>query len=64
MPFYKLLPGGSGIRSVSRYVLTLSLPLAIGFAYALDRFLGRPHSKTRFRGGRSGSAAVGAEQLA
>jgi hypothetical protein len=42
---YKLLPGGLGVRSVSRYVLTLSLPVAIGFAYALDRFLTRPHSR-------------------
>jgi hypothetical protein len=42
---YKFLPGGTGVRSISRYVLTLSLPLAIGFAYVLDRFLSRPRSR-------------------
>jgi hypothetical protein len=41
---YRLLPGGMAVRSVSRYALVLTLPMAIGFAYALDRFLARPHS--------------------
>jgi hypothetical protein len=42
---YKLLPAGTAVRSVSRHALALTLPMAIGFAYALDRFLARPRSK-------------------
>jgi hypothetical protein len=33
------------VRSVSRHASALTLPMAIGFAYALDRFLARPHSQ-------------------
>jgi hypothetical protein len=61
---YRLLPGGAGVRSVSRYILTLSLPLAIGFAYALDKFLARPRSKVAFATVAATVVVVGVEQLA
>jgi hypothetical protein len=60
---YRLLPGGAGVRSVSRYVLMLSLPLAIGFAYALDRFLARPQSKVASAVITATVLVVGVEQL-
>jgi hypothetical protein len=61
---YMLVPGGAGVRSVSRYFLTLSLPLAIGFAYALDRFLAWPHSKIASLLVTGTVLVVGGEQLA
>jgi hypothetical protein len=61
---YKLMPGGAGVRSVSRYVLCLSLPLAIGFAYALDRCLARPRSKITSLLVAGALIVVGGEQLA
>jgi hypothetical protein len=61
---YRLLPGGAGVRSVSRYILTLSLPLAIGFAYALDKFLARPRSKIASATVAATVVVVGVEQLA
>jgi hypothetical protein len=61
---YRLLPGGVAVRGVSRYVLTLSLPLAIGFAYALDRFLARPRSKVASAAVAATALVVGVEQLA
>jgi hypothetical protein len=42
---YKLFPGGMAVRSVSRHALALTLPMAIGFAYAVDRFLTKPQSR-------------------
>ena len=36
---YEYFPGGGAIRAVSRYVIFLTLPMAITFAYALDRGL-------------------------
>jgi hypothetical protein len=61
---YKLVPGGIGVRSVSRYVLTLSLPLGVGLAYALDRFLARPHSTIASALVTALLLAVAGEQLA
>jgi phage tail protein X len=61
---YKLFPGGAGVRSVSRYVLTLSLPLAVGLAYALDRLLARPRSIFTSAAVAAAVLAVGCEQLA
>ncbi len=34
---YQYFPGGGAIRAVSRYVIFLTLPMSIAFAYALDR---------------------------
>jgi hypothetical protein len=34
---YEYFPGGKAVRAVSRYVIFLSLPMAIGFAFMLDR---------------------------
>jgi hypothetical protein len=61
---YKLLPAGSAVRSVSRYVLTLSLPLAIGFAYVLDRFLSRPRSRAGYALVAVAMLIIASEQLA
>ncbi|HET8783055.1 MAG TPA: hypothetical protein VFM63_11600 [Pyrinomonadaceae bacterium] len=36
---FEYFPGGGAIRAVSRYVIFLTLPMAIAFAYALDRSL-------------------------
>jgi Domain of unknown function (DUF4214) len=36
---YEYFPGGGAIRAVSRYVIFLTLPMSIAFAYALDRSL-------------------------
>jgi hypothetical protein len=34
---YNFFPGASAVRAVARYIIFLSLPMAVGFAYALDR---------------------------
>jgi hypothetical protein len=36
---YRFFPGGGAIRGVSRYVIFLTLPMSIAFAYVLDRGL-------------------------
>ncbi|MDX6499405.1 MAG: hypothetical protein QOG23_2665 [Blastocatellia bacterium] len=36
---YKYFPGAKAIRAVSRYVIFLSLPMAIAFAYVIERGL-------------------------
>jgi hypothetical protein len=61
---YRFFPGGAGVRSVSRYILTLSLPLAVGLAYLLDRFLSRPHSRAASALVAAAVLAIASEQLA
>src|SRR5262249_37577053 len=34
---YQYFPGGGAIRAVSRYVIFLTLPMSLAFAYAIDR---------------------------
>src|SRR5437899_12194192 len=34
---YKFFPGAKAIRAVSRYVIFLSLPMAIAFAFVIER---------------------------
>src|SRR6185369_11282507 len=36
---YQYFPGGGAIRAVSRYVIFLTLPMSIAFAYALEKAL-------------------------
>ncbi len=38
---YNFFPGAGAIRAVSRYVIVLTLPMAIAFAYAMDFALNR-----------------------
>ena len=47
---YQYFPGAGAIRAVSRYVVFLTLPMSIGFAYGLHRafeFAARQHNQTR-----------------
>ena len=49
---YKFFPGGGALRGVSRYVIFLTLPIAISFAYLLNRGLAyafRQQTSTRQR---------------
>ena len=38
---YSYLPGAQGIRAVARYVILLALPMAIAFAFVIDRLTTR-----------------------
>lgn len=43
---YQYFPGGGAIRAVSRYVIFLTLPMAIAFAYALSQGLAYATTQT------------------
>jgi len=49
---YALVPGAGAVRAVARYVIFLALPMAVGFAWAIDRTL-------RWSAGRSRGVAAG-----